>query len=178
MSCAAQPEEGNWVVQGTTEGITRVTIRLNCQDQILNGEPYPPGPPWYVHLWGKCEPTDCDWGEIGATRLSTGQIYAVYDQGFAKRYVYTQITPDGKSLWLYVHTHFTDPGRPDYTLEEWFSPEPANAARAIDAAIRKKMVEKGTRPSGMRSDLDPKAHGLVMVTGSESRPLPAPSPAR
>lgn len=55
-----------------------------CQDQIDNGQPYPPGPPWYMRIFGKCHPTDCDWGQVGAQRLSTGHIYATYDQGFAR----------------------------------------------------------------------------------------------
>lgn len=44
--CAEQEEDGQWVnTDANTRGITRAHLRFVCQDQILNGEPYPPGPP-------------------------------------------------------------------------------------------------------------------------------------
>src|SRR5829696_9214700 len=83
--CVVQREEGKWRnADAATRSITRIELRFTCQDQILNGEPYPPGPPWHIHIWGKCHPTDCDWGEIGAERLGSGHIYGRYNQGFAR----------------------------------------------------------------------------------------------
>jgi len=121
--CVQPPEEGNWVnTDPNTRGITRIQLRFVCQDQILNGEPYPPGPPWYVHLYGKCHPTDCDWGEVGAHRIGTDQIYAFYNQGFAKRYVYAKMSQYRPGqLWVWIWTDFTDPNRPDYGMHNWFS---------------------------------------------------------
>lgn len=123
--CITPPEEGAWRnIDADTRGITRVRLRSVCQDVVLNGEPYPPGPPWYVHLFGKCHPTDCDWGEVGATRLSGGHIYAYYNQGFARRHVFarmSQYLPG--DLWVYIYTDFTDPARPDYAMHNWFAPE-------------------------------------------------------
>src|SRR5262245_6244182 len=82
--CVQPPEEGTWInTEANTRSIPRIQLRFVCQDQILNGQPYPPGPPWYVHVWGACSPTNCDWGEVGAQRLSSGHIFATYDQGFA-----------------------------------------------------------------------------------------------
>lgn len=123
--CIKQQEEGKWKnADPNTRSITRVELRFVCQDQILNGQPYPPGPPWYMHLFGKCHPTDCDWGEIGAQRLGSGHIYAVYQQGFATRYVYAKMSQyqPGK-LWIYIHTDFADPNRADYTSQNWFIPQ-------------------------------------------------------
>ena len=120
--CATPQEQGNWVnADPNTNSQTRIQLRFVCQDQILNGQPYPPGPPWYVHVFGKCHPTDCDWGEVGATKLSSGHIYAVYDQGFAKRYVYAKMSQyyPGQ-LWVYTWTDFTDPTRTDYATQNWF----------------------------------------------------------
>src|SRR3954470_23934663 len=69
MVCAAQPEDGSWKnVDGATRGLTRAQLRFICQDQILNGEPYPPGPPWYVHLWGSCQPAGLRLGRGGGRR--------------------------------------------------------------------------------------------------------------
>jgi hypothetical protein len=56
---------------------------------------------------------------IGTTKW----IYAYYDQGFAKRYVYIKpsvLYPSDLYMWMY--TDFVDPGRPDYVLTNWFRP--------------------------------------------------------
>src|SRR5437868_5034869 len=75
--CIQPQEEGTWInTEANTPGIPRIQLRFVCQDQILNGQPYPPGPPWYVHVWGACTPTNCDWGEVGAQQLGTGHIFA------------------------------------------------------------------------------------------------------
>lgn len=123
--CVDPDEDGSWVnADANTNSITRIELRFVCQDQILNGEPYPPGPPWYIHVFGKCHPTDCDWGEVGAQRLSTDHIYGSYDQGFAKRYVYARMSQYRPGqLWVYIYTDFTDPNRPDYDVHNWFTPQ-------------------------------------------------------
>ena len=120
--CATQEEEGSWVnTDPNTRSLTRIQLRFVCQDQILNGQPYPPGPPWYVHVFGKCHPTDCDWTEVGASRLGTGHVYAVYRQGYATRYVYARMSAYRPGqLWVYTWTDFTNPARPDYGVHNWF----------------------------------------------------------
>ena len=124
--CAAQPEEGNWAnADPNTRSLTSAVLRFTCQDQVLNGQPYPPGPPWHMQLKGKCSPTDCDWGEVGAESVTVGTrtyVRAVYDQGFAKRYVYADISlyRTGQ-LWIWMWTDFTDPSRPDYESQNWFT---------------------------------------------------------
>lgn len=120
--CAQPPEEGVWRnVDPNTNSLTRMQVRFVCQDQILNGQPYPPGPPWYMRIFGKCSPSDCDWGETGAQELRNDQIYATYDQGFAKRYVYAKMSQYRPGqLWVYTWTDFKDPNRPDYAVHNWF----------------------------------------------------------
>lgn len=120
--CVTPQEQGSWTnADPQTNSITRIQVRFVCQDQVLNGQPYPPGPPFYLHLFGKCHPTDCDWGEIGANRLSSGQIYGSYDQGFAKRFVYVKMSQYRPGqLWVYVWTNFTDANRPSYASNNWF----------------------------------------------------------
>ena len=122
--CIQPDEEGNWTnTDPNTRSITRIDLRFICQDVILNGEPYPPGPPWYIHVWGKCHPTDCNWGEVGAQWLSAGDfVYGFYDQGFAKRYVYAKMSAYRPGqLWVWMYTDFTDPGRADYAVNNWFT---------------------------------------------------------
>ena len=80
--CIAQQEVGSWVnADPNTRSLTRADLRFTCQDQVLNGEPYPPGPPWHMHLWGKCSPTDCDWSEIGADSVTIGSRTYVQQNG-------------------------------------------------------------------------------------------------
>lgn len=121
--CITQFEEGQWSnTDSNTSGITKTKVRFICQDQILNGVPCcPPGPNYYIHLYGKCSPSDCDWGEVPARRLESGFIYATYDQGFARRYVYlkeSQYRPN--TMWMYIYTDFKDTNRKDYSIQQWF----------------------------------------------------------
>lgn len=120
--CAVQPEDGSWVnLNPNTRGITHVNLRFTCQDQVLNGQPFPPGPPWHIHIFGKCHPRDCDWGTVGAQRASNGQITGTFNQGFATRSVHAQMsTQQADTLQLLIHTNFGDPNRPDYDLNELF----------------------------------------------------------
>ena len=118
-------QEGTWVsAAADTRSVTRAELSFTCQDVIANGEPYPPGPPWHIHLWGACIPSDCDWGEVGAENVTIGErtyIHAVYHQGFATRYVYADMSlyRDGQ-LWIWMWTDFADPNRPDYESQNWF----------------------------------------------------------
>lgn len=123
--CIAQPEDGAWVnTDPNTRSITRIQLRFVCQDQILNGQPYPPGPPWHIHIFGKCHPTDCDWSEADGQRLGSGFVYGVYYQGFATRYVYARMSAYRPGqLWVWMYTDFADPARPDYEVNNWFRHE-------------------------------------------------------
>ena len=123
--CLTQPEHGEWVNSDpNTRGLTRADLRFTCQDQVLNGQLYPPGPPWHISLWGACSPSDCVWGEVDAEVVTVGTrtyIRAVYNQGFATRYVYADMSlyREGQ-LWIWMWTDFADPNRPDYESQNWF----------------------------------------------------------
>lgn len=124
--CIQPEEEGHWKnYDPDTRGITKAHVRFVCQDQVLNGQLYPPGPPYYVHLWGSCHPTDCDWGEVGAYRDPNGWIRTTYNQGFATRYVWIKAYTGYTKDWLrvYIWTDFADPNRKDYAMDNWFNRE-------------------------------------------------------
>ena len=130
--CRAPFEQGKWVNNdAATRGITRIEVNFSCNDVVLcgvdeNGNVHcsTPGAPYRLHLWGKCHPSDCDWGPVdGNDRMigSTKWIYSYYDHGFARRYVYLKpsvIHPGNLFLWMY--TNFTDPGRTDYVFTGWY----------------------------------------------------------
>jgi hypothetical protein len=100
-----------------------VNVRFQCQDVIVNGQPYPPGFPYYLHLFGSCYPTDCDWGEVGARRDSSGWIRTTIDHGFATRSVWVKAYPGYSVDWLrvWIWTDFKDPNRADYASNDWFN---------------------------------------------------------
>src|ERR1700760_1365090 len=92
-ACLEPRESGEWTnVAHDTRSVVSLEVRFVCQDRMLNGAPYPPGPEWFVHAVGRCEPVDCDWHEVGARRLATTHIYAVFEQGTARRYVYLRLS--------------------------------------------------------------------------------------
>jgi len=88
---------GTWKSEDPeTSGITRVEIRID-QDTI------------FVHMWGKCQPTDCDWGEK-TTSISDavdGTIELTWHQERCVRQQELSILSDGQ-LQICEHTYFTD----------------------------------------------------------------------
>jgi len=110
---------GQWVsVNSATRGLTRADITVGCCDQVQNGVPVC-SPPDSVRLFGRCHPTDCDWGAVtGRLQSANGRsLTAIYNQGFARRTVRISNLPNG-NLRVDVATHFTDPSRRDYTMTE------------------------------------------------------------
>ncbi len=130
--CVAPFEQGSWSnIDPATRGITKIEVSFSCNDQVLCGVDAngnvtctTPGAPYHLHLWGKCSPSDCDWGTVDGNDHwvgSTKWVYSYYDQGFAKRYVYikpSQLHPGDLFLWMY--THFSDPNRSDYVFTGWY----------------------------------------------------------
>jgi hypothetical protein len=117
--CAQSPMAGEWVsVNGATRGLTRAEIQVGCCDQVLNGVPVC-SPPDSVRLFGRCHPSDCDWGTVsGRLQSQNGRsLLAVYNQGFARRTVRIDNLANG-NLRVRVFTDFADPGRRDYNMTE------------------------------------------------------------
>ncbi len=81
-ACIQPPEEGTWI-----DGESRIVLRFVCQDMVINGQLYPPGPPWYLN-------------ELPARQLaSTGQIYAVS----ADTRIYAKMSAyRAGQLWVYT----------------------------------------------------------------------------
>ncbi len=103
---------GEWLNQNPkTLSITRVEI-ATAGGQIR------------VHMWGKCHPADCDWGEARA-ESSAGPLRVSWNHGFAIVEQELVMRQDG-ALQITSHTHVTDQsGRPDTAETEYFSRKPS-----------------------------------------------------
>lgn len=124
--CASQPMTGSWHnIDASTRSITRTVVGFNCGDVVLcdsngncsGGQSY-----FTVHAYGKCPPTDCDWGVRRAYPMSDGWQRATYTSSYATRYfwVKTYAYYGRTYLRVYVNTDFTAAdGRTDYVSDEW-----------------------------------------------------------
>lgn len=120
--CTTSPMSGDWVsVNGATRGVTRAEVEVGCCDQLQNGRRVC-SPPDSVRLFGKCHPSNCDWGaRTGAFQTQNG-MRLTYNQGFATRAVRLDSLANG-NLRVRVFTNFTDPRRADYSMTEIMRPE-------------------------------------------------------
>lgn len=117
--CVQSPMAGAWVsVNSATRGLTRAEIQVGCCDQVANGVPVC-SPPDSVHIFGRCHPSDCDWGTVSGhlQNASGNRLQLVYDQGFARRTVRIDGLSNG-NLRIRVLTDFKDAARRDYNLTE------------------------------------------------------------
>ncbi len=113
--------DGNWVnVASTTGGVTKLKIDVA-------------GTSVKLQVFGKCQPTDCDWGKVEATAYAPNvgsnlvttarSLTAIYNPGFATKIVV--VTPlRGLRLQADIYTRFTDgSGRTNYDASYIFKPE-------------------------------------------------------
>lgn len=109
---------GSWKnTDPETRGITTIQIRLD-------------GDHAFVHTWGRCEPTDCDWGETSALLFAPDvsshavqTVSAVYTKSFAETRLVLR-PGSAQTLEAVTSTHFTDnSGRSDYAASYSFRRE-------------------------------------------------------
>jgi len=124
--CAAPAMEGDWHnIDVNTRSMTRVVVGFNCGDQVLcdtdghctGGESY-----FTLRPFGKCSPTDCDWGTRPAQAMSDGWQKAVYSYSWATKSVWVKTYQYYGQTYLrvWVYTDFTAAdGRTDYTTDVW-----------------------------------------------------------
>jgi hypothetical protein len=111
---------GTWKnVDEGTRGLRRLGVRV--VDKAV-----------FVHAWGKCNPTDCDWGEVPAVPYArdvsstpseaTLALAATFKTNFEESVL--TIRPENGSLRVETITRFTDnSGRNSYTMTDTFHRE-------------------------------------------------------
>ncbi len=104
QTTATNPLVGNWVNQdSSSDGFTEIAINDREKGHLQ------------VHVWGSCEPRDCDWGvtDVSAkNRVAT----SVFDQGFSTTAMEFIPLPDGRLL-LVDKVEYKDqspPGKRDH----------------------------------------------------------------
>jgi hypothetical protein len=108
---------GIWRNVDPQGGITRVEIEKS-------------GKKIMIHVWGNCQPKDCDWGKVIAYPYSpsvgqsmtanTEAITAIYDTDFSQSILVIRL--NGRHLEVTVFTRFTDgSGRNNYTKVHSFN---------------------------------------------------------
>ncbi|MEJ2559205.1 MAG: CARDB domain-containing protein [Anaerolineae bacterium] len=96
---------GNWYnVDRDTRGTTRIDIGQE-------------GDVTFVHGYGSCSPTDCDWGTVAAY-ASGSSLIAEYK--FSFKVSHLEMTLEGDRLRVYSTHRFTDGTDRDYDLTEYF----------------------------------------------------------
>ena len=109
---------GTWKnVDSETRGLTTLNVRTA-------------GNSVWVHAWGRCHPSDCDWGEVSATAFAPGvsadpavdaqKVTAVFQTSFSNTVL--DLTPAGSdAIEANTQTKFTDnSGRSPYSANYTF----------------------------------------------------------
>lgn len=124
--CVTQPMTGTWKnINAATNSITRVNVGFGCGDVVLcdtnghctGGQSY-----FTLRPFGKCHPTDCDWGTRTATAMADGWQKATWNYSWATKSVWVKTyTYYGRQyLRVWSYTDFTPAdGRTDYSTDEW-----------------------------------------------------------
>lgn len=124
LCSGTSPATGNWHnIDANTNSVTRVIVDWGCADQGLCpiGGPcvYPAGS---IRVFGRCHPTDCDWGVRTTYAEKDGWESARYNYSWATKYVWIRpyVFSGRTYLRVWVFTDFTPAdGRKDYTIDVW-----------------------------------------------------------
>lgn len=127
--CAAQDMEGKWINENPdSRNLHRIDIHFPCYDTAGSS-----GPAATIHVYGVCEPSPCDWGEVPAssTFLSLENNWPQYTRVGA-RYQFPHANQEIEVLKLsperlivFSGTHFTVDNPEyvdDYSRIEYFKP--------------------------------------------------------
>ena len=90
--CVTSELQGNWHnIDPNTTGMSAVNVTFTCNDQrICDENGHCTGPDVFHSMdpFGRCHPTDCEWGWLRASNQADGWIEATYNFGFKTSYVW------------------------------------------------------------------------------------------
>lgn len=127
--CATTPLTADWRnIDPNTRAMSRVTVDFYCSDVVLcdtSGHCTGGDSAYYMHPYGRCHPSDCDWGRQRATEMGGDWVESTYNFGFKTSYVwlktYSYYGRTYLRVWVYNQFSPSD-GRASYTTDEWFLP--------------------------------------------------------
>jgi outer membrane lipoprotein-sorting protein len=120
---------GRWDNQDpSTGGITQVVIQVGESGHLQ------------VHVWGKCEPKDCDWG-LAEIKSWNGLSTGAFDAGFATTTMEFVPIPGDRLLVAYKSDFKERSGRHDQDHAEFFIRE-RQAARDAQSLAAKALLKK------------------------------------
>lgn len=113
--CAAQPWDGQWVHLWGSSSLAELNIEQSCYDQILCGGNgcHSVGSDGYMHAFGHCSPTNCDWGRAHEKDEIGDWVLGIWDFGFKMSWVWAKMSsayPD--KLYVKTFNDYND-GRQD-----------------------------------------------------------------
>jgi hypothetical protein len=124
LCSGTNPANGSWHnIDPNTNSITRVDVQWGCADQVLcpvGGACY--SPVGSIRVFGRCHPTDCDWGTRTTYAENDGWARARYDNSWATKHVWIKTYSYYGQTYLrvWVNTDFTPAdGRQDYITDVW-----------------------------------------------------------
>lgn len=124
--CAVDPLTGDWHnIDANSSSMTRVVVETcqpvtTCSGGICTTQ-HDAGT--FMTPYGRCSPTDCNWGRKQAQQMGDGWIRTIHGFGFKTSHVWAKTYQYyGRTyLRLWVHNDFTAAdGRTDYTTDQWF----------------------------------------------------------
>jgi thiol-disulfide isomerase/thioredoxin len=119
---------GSWLNDDVdTRGASQVVVR-NDNGRTL------------VHVWGRCTPSDCDWGEVAADTYK-GYLIANYDHGFSMTRMQLIPLPDGRLLMAYRPEYRDGSRREEKGFAEFFSRE-VSKAEGPEAAKARELLHQ------------------------------------
>jgi len=119
---------GTWRnIDANTRSIARVDLTMaTCGDTVQcdadTGQCHRTQTTYRIRVFGKCHPTDCDWGERTTVDAGGGWQQATYQYAWATKQVWVKTYQFyGRTyLRVWVNTDFTPAdGRQDYVSDEW-----------------------------------------------------------
>ena len=122
---------GSWVNQNpSTNGLTEIVINNNESGHLQ------------VHVWGKCEPEDCDW-RIAEVKSWNGLARSVFDFGFSTTTIEFISLPDERLLVVYKSEYKDKSDDPDQDQDhvEFFVRE-KKAAEDTESVAAKILLKK------------------------------------